>query len=739
MSSRTKYLLSLVLLMLVLFSQTGCTDSNEELSSVLVTQKSSATAGTPTGVEVIRQSTAEVVSFGPDGFALDDLEVITPENADRMQELAVIGPGQFMEEITVSPDGEYVAVALTNGVLFFDPDSGELVNFYSTSSEVIDMTVSPDGRRLAAITLMESDEHYPTSAPEPDAFVTHPVLTIWDWTTDEKVLVQQMQGRGCGEYYVNDMVFSPDGSLLAFRDKYGLVGFTETDNLCVVSAEDGSLLQAIPVETAWSSYGQMIVFTEDGQSLILAVNQRLGEDQYLRGISKYDLVSGEGVQSIEVEGDLDIRDLALSPDGLWVAVSTNEGVQIHTLADGVLMSTIQNEGRDDAHVVFSPDGQTLAYSLANGVIGLAALSDGNPLWENPPLTTVYMPSLLESFVYDTRLAFSSEGDQLFVYPLGAGRWSVDSIQILATADGHEMRRFNETNPYISKTLSPDGSRVLFGGYQDGEVQLWSVPGNQLIWSTHEHSAMVVDMAFSPEGEQVATASLDGSVRLWQANDGAMERTLAEDLGPTWHVAYAPGGGQLASLSGNGTLRLWDLGTGDLAKEIPTGVMGPWQNDIVFASGSEGLFITSGCQDFQCQGDLNNGGLYWVDLATGEVELLVDSCVPYFTLSADQSQAGLYAFRSAQSVDMQTLQAIHSYSSPLAEQGLVAGAGISPDSSLFVAGNGFGLHVWDNASGQLIGIIEGTLPQGNVVFSSDQRLVSVSSKYGPFSVWGVPTE
>jgi WD40 repeat protein len=89
--------------------------------------------------------------------------------------------------------------------------------------------------------------------------------------------------------------------------------------------------------------------------------------------------------------------------------------------------------------------------------------------------------------------------------------------------------------------------------------------------------------------------------------------------------------------------------------------------------------------------------------------------------------------------MQTLQVIHSYSSPLAEQGLVAGAGISPDSSLSVAGNGFGLHVWDNASGQLIGIIEGTLPQGNVVFSSDQRLVSVSSKYGPFSVWGVPAE
>lgn len=159
MSSRMKYLLSLVLLMLVLFTQTGCTDSNEELSSVLVTQKSSATAGTPAGVEVIRQSTAEVVSFGPDGFAPDDLEVITPENADRLRELAVIGPGRFAEDIAVSPDGEYVAVATSNGVLFYDSVSGELVDFYTTASKVITMPVSPDGHKVALVTLLESEKY----------------------------------------------------------------------------------------------------------------------------------------------------------------------------------------------------------------------------------------------------------------------------------------------------------------------------------------------------------------------------------------------------------------------------------------------------------------------------------------------------------------------------------------------------------------------------------------------------
>ena len=201
MSIQVKRFSVLILGMLVLFVQSGCAGPE-------VTQPSEApvsspsTAGDPAGVEVIRQPTAEVISAGPDGFAPGDLEVITSENANRLQELAVIGPGQFMYDISVSPDDEYVAVAASNGVLFYDPVSGELLGIFPTSSEVIAMAGSPDGQKLAMVTLIKSDEHFPAKAPNPDKFVTHPMLTIWDLTTGEAALVQPLAGRGCGEYAV---------------------------------------------------------------------------------------------------------------------------------------------------------------------------------------------------------------------------------------------------------------------------------------------------------------------------------------------------------------------------------------------------------------------------------------------------------------------------------------------------------------------------------------------------------
>jgi WD40 repeat protein len=76
---------------------------------------------------------------------------------------------------------------------------------------------------------------------------------------------------------------------------------------------------------------------------------------------------------------------------------------------------------------------------------------------------------------------------------------------------------------------------------------------------HGHTAAVYDVAFSPDGQTLASASRDGAVIL---RDVARRQPLGEPLrrhtNPVFGVAFSPDGQTLASAGGGGTVILWDV-------------------------------------------------------------------------------------------------------------------------------------------------------------------------------------
>ena len=65
-----------------------------------------------------------------------------------------------------------------------------------------------------------------------------------------------------------------------------------------------------------------------------------------------------------------------------------------------------------------------------------------------------------------------------------------------------------------ETLSQPGS-------DDGTVRLWDANTGTLINTLTEHTDGVSSVAFSPDGNTIATGSDDDTVRLWDANTGTL--------------------------------------------------------------------------------------------------------------------------------------------------------------------------------------------------------------------------
>jgi WD40 repeat protein len=105
------------------------------------------------------------------------------------------------------------------------------------------------------------------------------------------------------------------------------------------------------------------------------------------------------------------------------------------------------------------------------------------------------------------------------------------------------------------------------------------------------------VAFSPDGNRLASASNDEMVRVWDASSGQQLLTLKGHTGEVRAVAFNPGGNRVASAADNHTVKVWDAQTGQEAlalKGHTHGVFGvawsPDGNRLASASGS----MTVGC-------------------------------------------------------------------------------------------------------------------------------------------------
>src|SRR5438067_2111633 len=88
-----------------------------------------------------------------------------------------------------------------------------------------------------------------------------------------------------------------------------------------------------------------------------------------------------------------------------------------------------------------------------------------------------------------------------------------------------------------------------------------VPGLTLRHVLRGHTKSIGRIAWSPDGQRLASASNDKTIRLWETASGKHLQTLERHTGEVYSVAWSPDGQRLASASDDNTIRLWETASG----------------------------------------------------------------------------------------------------------------------------------------------------------------------------------
>ncbi|MCC5634577.1 trypsin-like peptidase domain-containing protein [Nostoc sp. CHAB 5844] len=134
-----------------------------------------------------------------------------------------------------------------------------------------------------------------------------------------------------------------------------------------------------------------------------------------------------------------------------------------------------------------------------------------------------------------------------------------TTETLRTLSGNSARVF-------SVAYSPDGQTLASGG-SGRIIEIWNLYTGKVIRTLSGHSDWVQSIAYSPDGKTLASGSRDKTIKIWNLSTGKVIRTLSGDFFQVLPVAYSPDGKTLAGGSRDKTIKIWNLSTGKVIRTL----------------------------------------------------------------------------------------------------------------------------------------------------------------------------
>jgi WD40 repeat protein len=267
-------------------------------------------------------------------------------------------------------------------------------------------------------------------------------------------------------------------------------------------------------------------------------------------------------------------------------------------------------------------------------------------------------------------------------------------------------------------FSPDG-RLLATASWDGTARLWDPATGEHLRTLTGPDGEVLAVAFSPDGRLLATGGRDGAVRLWDPATGEHRHTLASRDGQVHGVACSPDGRLLAIVGERGKVRLWDPVTGERLRTLGHNLTA-W----AVAFSPDGRLLATGFASVQL----------W-DMATGERLQTFTGVGPGVSAMAFSPDGRLLATADSDGTVRLWDPATGEHRALTGHTGNVRGVAFSPDGRLLATGGrDKTARLWDPATGEQLHILVKHGSVWGVAFSPDGRLLATAGNDGTVRLW-----
>jgi WD40 repeat protein len=486
------------------------------------------------------------------------------------------GHSDGITSLAFSPDSSLLASSSgDNTIIIWDVERGDPVAapLQGHTEPVTTLAFSPDGSLLGSAGWDET-------------------IILWD-IASKQPLGQPLRGHTNS---INTLTFSPDGSLLASGSWDGSIILWDVANRVPL----GEPLQGHAFAVS------SVAFSPDGSRLAsggIDAAVVLWDVQSRRSV----VVSAPAEQQAP-PGDaaghaLPVHRVTFSPDGQLLASADEAGTILlwdiaagapapsplhrYTLPPLHDYATVETAVPPLISLDFSPDSRTLASSSGGKAVLLWDVSERARVAGGHLRHALAAPAPTQQ--QHTCVAFSPAGPAGHTIATGnadtsitlwSGMWNSVSGTLTHTAalsaTANPLTLQGHTNGVTSVAFSPDGA-LLASGSLDDTILVWDLQAAQAVTETQQppppgeiapldpplqgHTDGVTDIAFSPDGSLLASASLDGSVLLWDTQTWTpREPPLQGHAFAVYRVAFSPDGSLLATGGKDTTVIVWDLAT-----------------------------------------------------------------------------------------------------------------------------------------------------------------------------------